>query len=95
MCEDLTEGKFSFPIIHALRSDPNNLVLLNILKQKPTDDEVKRYAVSYMQDRGSFAYCKTVNQCLVLRASSLIKDLDRGEGKSHGVEKILHSMAIE
>lgn len=23
-CEDITEGKFSYPIIHAITSDPNN-----------------------------------------------------------------------
>ncbi|KAI4139749.1 MAG: hypothetical protein LQ340_007968, partial [Diploschistes diacapsis] len=45
LCEDLTEGKFSFPIIHAVRADVGNRQLLNILKQKPTDPEVKRYAV--------------------------------------------------
>ncbi|CEG76137.1 Putative Farnesyltranstransferase [Rhizopus microsporus] len=33
-CEDLTEGKFSFPIIHSIRTDPSNRQLLNILKQR-------------------------------------------------------------
>jgi len=30
-CEDLTEGKFSFPIIHAIRSSPDNNQVLSIL----------------------------------------------------------------
>ncbi|KFY61294.1 hypothetical protein V496_05077 [Pseudogymnoascus sp. VKM F-4515 (FW-2607)] len=59
LCEDLTEGKFSFPIIHAIRADPS-LVLLNILRQKSADEEVKRYAVAYMEGKGSFAYCREV-----------------------------------
>jgi len=29
--EDLTEGKFSFPIIHGIRSHPENNLIMNIL----------------------------------------------------------------
>ena len=33
-CEDLTEGKFSFPILHAIhKSGPEDTRLLNILRQ--------------------------------------------------------------
>jgi len=55
LCEDLTEGKFSFPIIHSIRARPENLQLLNILKQKTTNNEVKKYAVSYMEETGSLS----------------------------------------
>lgn len=27
--EDLTEGKFSFPLVHAIRADPSNLMLIS------------------------------------------------------------------
>ena len=30
-CEDLTEGKFSFPIIHGIHSDPQSSKLMSIL----------------------------------------------------------------
>ena len=33
-CEDLSEGKFSFPILHAIHSQPNDQQLLSILKQR-------------------------------------------------------------
>ncbi len=33
-CEDITEGKFSFPIIHAIRAGPHDHRLLSILKQR-------------------------------------------------------------
>ena len=60
-CEDLTEGKFSFPVIHAIRADPSNRNILSILKQKPTQPEVKKYAVEYMDTKtGSFAYTRAV-----------------------------------
>lgn len=55
-CEDLTEGKFSFPIIHAIRSDLSNRQLLNIVSQKPTAIEVKKYALEIIKRCGSFTY---------------------------------------
>jgi geranylgeranyl pyrophosphate synthase len=39
--EDLTKGKFSFPIILAVRRDPNDTKVLSILKQHAEDIEVK------------------------------------------------------
>lgn len=94
MCEDLTEGKFSFPVIHSIRSDPSNLQLLNILKQKTTSEEVKRYAVSYMESTGSFDYTRRVLAVLVERARKMIDEIDEGRGRSKGVHRILDKMAI-
>lgn len=104
LCEDLTEGKFSFPIIHAIRSDPANLQLLNILKQKTTDEEVKRYAVKYMESKGSFEYCKKILKTLGERARKLVAEVEgEGEGEGDGAEegrkvsgvlKILEKMVV-
>ncbi|KAG9243718.1 isoprenoid synthase domain-containing protein [Calycina marina] len=82
LCEDLTEGKFSFPIIHSIRTRPDNLTLLNILKQKTGNEQVKRYAVSYMKGTGSFEYCRQVLKTLEDKARELVQVLDEGrEGK--------------
>ena len=96
LCEDLTEGKFSFPIIHAIRSNPGNLQLLNILKQKPTDEVIKRYAVKYMESCGSFEYCKKVLATLNERAKRLVEEVDAvgKSGNSGGVLKILEKMVV-
>ncbi|KAI1850661.1 hypothetical protein JX265_004371 [Neoarthrinium moseri] len=94
LCEDLTEGKFSFPVIHSIRSDPSNLQLINILKQKPTDDEVKRYAVKYMESTGSFDYTRQVLAVLIERARKTAEEIDEGKGKNHGIHKILDKMVI-
>lgn len=99
LCEDLTEGKFSFPIIHSIRSNPGNLQLLNIIKQKPNDDEVKKYAVRYMENTGSFEYCRNVLETLEVRARKLVAEVDAqdgevGIGKAGAVLKILENMAI-
>lgn len=59
-CDDLTEGKFSFPVVHSIRNsaDGNN-ELLNILKQHTADVHLKAQAVWYMQtETDSFEYTK-------------------------------------
>eukprot|EP01100_Stratorugosa_tubuloviscum_P016080 TRINITY_DN996_c0_g2_i1.p1 TRINITY_DN996_c0_g2~~TRINITY_DN996_c0_g2_i1.p1 ORF type:complete len:327 (+),score=130.78 TRINITY_DN996_c0_g2_i1:179-1159(+) len=55
-CEDFSEGKFSFPIIHSILSNPSDHRLLNVLKQRTEDVEIKKYAVEYMKKTGSFSY---------------------------------------
>ncbi|KAB5572666.1 isoprenoid synthase domain-containing protein [Coniochaeta sp. 2T2.1] len=93
MCEDLTEGKFSFPVIHSIRSDPTNLQLLNILKQKTEDEGVKRYAVAYMEKTGSVEYTRQVVEVLTKRATRMIEEVDDGKGKGRGVLRILEKIA--
>lgn len=94
MCEDLTEGKFSFPIIHSIRARPENMQLLNILKQKTEDEQVKRYAVSYMESTGSLEYCRKVIVTLMERAKKLVEALDEGDNKGRNVVKILDKLSI-
>jgi geranylgeranyl diphosphate synthase type 3 len=84
--EDLTEGKFSFPVLHAVRSDPSNLVLLNVLRQKTTDPEVKRYAVEYMQRCGSFDYTRRVIAELERKAVREVGRLEERIGGREGKE---------
>lgn len=96
LCEDLTEGKFSFPVIHSIRTDPSNLQLINILKQKTTDDQVKRYAVKYMEGTGSFEYTRRAIRDLKAKAYGLIEQLDAMVGaQGEGVRKILERIDVE
>ncbi|WEW56648.1 geranylgeranyl pyrophosphate synthetase [Emydomyces testavorans] len=89
LCEDLTEGKFSFPIIHSIRSQPDNLQLINILKQKTQDEEVKRYAISYMENTGSFTYTRRAVAQLRDNALVMIDELETviGQAQNGGSEK--------
>ena len=93
LCEDLTEGKFSFPIIHSIRTDPGNHQLINILRQRTKDEEVKLYAVNYMKTTGSFVYTRQVVRDLHGTALSLIKEIDAsrrgGDGNGRFVRLIL------
>lgn len=90
LCEDLTEGKFSFPVIHSIRSNPGNHQLISILKQKTKDEEVKLYATNYMESTGSFTYTRQVVTELRDRALTLIDEIDHADGtesrgQGHGV----------
>ncbi|KAF2646247.1 terpenoid synthase [Massarina eburnea CBS 473.64] len=103
LCEDLTEGKFSFPVIYAIHSDPSNRILYNILKQKASDEEVKRYAVKYMEQKGSFEYSKKVIDQLREKALALIKEVEdvlerdeEGNGKegADGLRLMLRKLVL-
>ncbi|GMF51748.1 unnamed protein product [Phytophthora fragariaefolia] len=52
-CEDLTEGKFSFPLIVAIRENPQDTRLLSILKQRTKSMKLKQYAVQYLRETGA------------------------------------------
>lgn len=74
-CEDLSEGKFSFPIIHAIRSHPEDRQIMNILRQRTNDVEVKRYCVNLLEKFGSFAYTRRVLEGLDKQARDEIERL--------------------
>lgn len=93
-CEDLTEGKFSYPIIHCIRSGDDGSInnsegdfqkssrgnqLLSILKQRTEDVDVKRYAQKLMFEAGSLHY--TREKCTMLKKEIVqqIQDLGGNE----------------
>lgn len=50
-CEDFSEGKFSFPIIHSIKADTSNSLLMDTLQLRPKDEATKRKALMYMNDQ--------------------------------------------
>ncbi|PWY80852.1 geranylgeranyl diphosphate synthase, partial [Aspergillus sclerotioniger CBS 115572] len=74
--EDLTEGKFSFPVIHCIQKDKENGELLGILKQRTEIVQVKRYAVGMMQRMGSLEYTRGVIGALVEKVRGEVRGLD-------------------
>ncbi|KAF9935993.1 geranylgeranyl pyrophosphate synthetase [Mortierella alpina] len=89
-CEDLTEGKFSYPIIHSIRADPGSRKLLNILKQKPTEPELKIYAVSLMNATKTFEYCRKQMSLYEQRVREEIKRL----GGNSRLERIVDLLSV-
>lgn len=86
-CEDLTEGKFSFPILHAVRGGAAHSAaasaprpgdrMLHILRQRTTNLETKQYAVRYMDEvTGSFAYTRAVMRQLHAQAQAEVSRIE-------------------
>lgn len=92
--EVLTEGKFSYPIIHSVRSDPKNTQLLNILKQRSEDIIIKTYAVQYMESTGSFQHCRDVLRALMEQARHHVHELERSLGPNKGIHAILDLLEL-
>lgn len=53
--EDITEGKFSFPIIHGILTDKDSIKIINILKQRTKDHDLKLYLIDYLKTRTNSA----------------------------------------
>ncbi|KAF8317654.1 terpenoid synthase [Clavulina sp. PMI_390] len=90
--EDLTEGKFSFPIVHSVRADTSNRQVLNVLQKRPTTPTTKRYIIGYMRDStGSFEYTRSVLRTLEAQALEEISKL----GGNERLEKIVKMFSVE
>ncbi|KAK9871185.1 hypothetical protein WA026_011466 [Henosepilachna vigintioctopunctata] len=87
-CEDLTEGKFSFPIIHAINNNPQDNRIIHILRQRTKDVEVKKYFVSLLTEMGSFDYTLKVLAELEEEAT---KEIEKLGGNTY-MEKVLASL---
>jgi geranylgeranyl diphosphate synthase type 3 len=90
-CEDLTEGKFSFPIIHCISQNPTDTRLVSILKQHTEDVDVKRYAQKLMKDAGSLDY--TRDKCTQLK--ELIQADIAGFGGNPPLSKVLDLLHVQ
>ncbi|CAG8817142.1 27899_t:CDS:2, partial [Gigaspora margarita] len=90
-CEDLTEGKFSFPIIHSINSDPNDRRLINILKQHTTSIELKQYAVNIMSETGSFEYTSNYLE----KTDKMVREKIEKLNGNPVLEKILDLLSIK
>lgn len=73
--EDISEGKFSFPIIHAIRTQPADHRLLHILKRRTDDADVKSHAIQHMEAAGSFQYTRDTLAKLAVEIHSQIQEL--------------------
>uniref|UniRef100_A0A8C9WND2 Geranylgeranyl pyrophosphate synthase n=1 Tax=Scleropages formosus TaxID=113540 RepID=A0A8C9WND2_SCLFO len=89
-CEDLTEGKFSFPTIHAIWSQPDSTQVQNILRQRTENMDIKRYCVDYLEKVGSFEYTRQTLRSLEAEAYRLIKDLGGNPELEGLVEQLSH-----
>ncbi|XP_037084153.1 geranylgeranyl pyrophosphate synthase-like [Pollicipes pollicipes] len=88
--EDLTEGKFNFPCIHAITSRPDDTRIISIIRQRTTDIEVKKYCIVLLKQFGSFEYTLETLKCLDAEARDQIKTL----GGNPQLEMVLNSLKV-
>ncbi|KAJ5379965.1 terpene cyclase [Penicillium cataractarum] len=91
--EDITEGKFSYPIIHSIRQDHGNPQLMNILRQKTEDEDVKRYTIQIIESTGSFEFTRQKLISLTTQARAVLKSL--GVDQSSGLASILEFLELK
>jgi len=77
--EDLTEGKFSFPILHAIKTKTGDDRIVKILRQRTEDVEVKKFCISLIEAAGAFEYTKRV---MVELDQAICKEVDRLGGNA-------------
>ncbi|CAH1375947.1 unnamed protein product [Tenebrio molitor] len=54
-CNTISQGKFSFPVIHAIRSHQDDV---QMIRQKPTTEEILKYSLHLLEEFGSFEYTR-------------------------------------
>jgi Geranylgeranyl pyrophosphate synthase len=94
-CEDLTEGKFSFPILHCIHKtcaeNSNDTRLMSILKQRTQDVDVKKYAQMLMRETGSLQY--TREKCVSLKREIL--EQIHNLGGNEPLCNLIHSLDVK
>ncbi|TPP61742.1 Geranylgeranyl diphosphate synthase type III [Fasciola gigantica] len=87
--DDLTEGKFSFPIVQAIRGHPKDNQVMSIVCQHTTDSFLKRYCVQHMAELG--ALDRTVEAMAELERQCL--DLIREHNGNVHLSEFVHGLA--
>ncbi|KAG2039581.1 terpenoid synthase [Suillus americanus] len=73
--DDLSEGKFSFPIVHGILEQPENQLIMNVLRKRPKTPTLKHHAIEYLRNTTkSFDYTLAVLKKLEHQAS---RELER------------------
>ncbi|CAL8081719.1 unnamed protein product [Calicophoron daubneyi] len=86
--DDLTEGKFSYPIVQAIRNFPHDNQVQSILYQRTTDLSLKRHCVRHMAELGVLD--ATVNMLGELEAKCI--ELIRDHGGNPLLSEFVHKL---
>lgn len=89
-CEDLTEGKFSFPILHAVNTRETDTRIIHILKQRTQDVDLKRYCVQLLHEFGSIEYTRQICDDL---AKQVYDEIDALGGNNY-LENLIQELMI-
>lgn len=92
--EDISEGKYSFPVIHCLdnRSSTPAVELAGILKEHTNDVELKERALNILIETGSIAYTQKTIARYYYQALKEIDDLNLPD--SEPLKKLLDKLIV-
>jgi geranylgeranyl pyrophosphate synthase len=92
-CEDLDEGKYSFPIIHALSCESQVQILRELLCQRQTpgglSHEHKVLILERLEQAGSFQYTKDVLKNIQGRVDVQLTRLEHVTGLDNWILRAL------
>ncbi|CAH8664078.1 unnamed protein product [Schistosoma rodhaini] len=86
--EDLTEGKFSYPIVRAINDYPDDNQVMNILSQHTTNSSLKLYCVKHMLELGALEQTVLKLAKLEERCSQLIVKYGNNPLLSEVIQKL-------
>lgn len=95
-CEDLTEGKFSFPVIHSITAAgaSGDHRLFHILKKRPTEMAEKRHCIRLMEETGSLEATRTRVEDLQRKASVIIDAIGGCPPLEDAIQKMSKQMGV-
>ncbi|EIT82866.1 geranylgeranyl pyrophosphate [Aspergillus oryzae 100-8] len=99
-CDDLSEGKFSFPLIHLLEHSSNVSTLHKmIFDRQPVDegeisDETKSYIISQMEEVGSLDYTQDVLKSLFSSIWETVERIEEAMGKNMGFKGLCQILKL-
>lgn len=92
-CEDLDEGKFSFPLIHAIQHSSHKLQLLSILQERRAAGklsfEQKKVVLEHMGRTKSLEYTKSCLDILHDEINRELQVVEKGFAAENYILKLL------
>lgn len=90
----MTEGKFSFPAIHAIKTSPKSSQIPSILRQRTTNIELKKQFVLQLKEAGSISYTEEKLKSLVNEIKSEISGFGGNPHLDGLVDALAKKLAI-
>lgn len=92
-CEDLDEGKFSFPIVHAWHSQPSDLKLRGILQERRASGSLsvphKKMILDCLRHAGSMDHTMKTLKRLESDVYTSLDNLEKQNGCENWVMRLL------
>ncbi|PYH68713.1 bifunctional terpene synthase/polyprenyl synthetase family protein [Aspergillus vadensis CBS 113365] len=97
-CEDLSEGKLSFPLIHALQNSPAADMMRGLLFHRENgqelSSEMKRYVIDEMKKAGSLAYARDTAMQLFDAMMETLERVEAKLGPNEGLKALLRLLKL-